>query len=142
MIRDDHAEPGGLRASDRLDGGNTTVTRHDQRGADAFGFGQPGRTEVVTIRHAMGQERMDVTTRDAQRARQHRSRTLAVHIVVAVHQDALPSANRRRDHVDRCRHASECAGVGQRIEPRAQERSYRTWFVVSALHQKRGERQR
>lgn len=142
MVGDHDTQTRGLGAADGVDSGNATVARHDQCGIDALRLGQPGRTEVVPVHHAMRQERVRVGTGGPERARQHGGRALAIHVVVAVHQNALAGTHGRHDHGHRLRHSSETVRIGQGFELGAEEGLDGGWLTETALHEQCGKWQR
>ncbi len=140
VVGDDDVDPGGTGGGDRGDCRNAAVARHDQAGTDALRFRQARRPEVVAIADAVGDERMHRGTGAAKNAREHGRRALAVHVVVAVHQDRLLFTDRAHQQPHGDRHVGPAMRVGEALEVGAQERFCRLGGCQPALHENRGER--
>ena len=69
--------------------------------------GQPGGTEVVAVAQPVGHERTTSAPRRPKRAGEQRRGALAVHVVVAVHQDGAAGPHGGGDGLDRLGHAGE-----------------------------------
>ena len=142
VIGDDHLDPGGPCRPDGLDGGDAAVAGDDEAGADALGGRQPRGPEVVAVAEAVRNERLDGGAGGAQHARQHGGGALAVHVVVAVHEDRMSGAHRTHHEVQGDPHVRPVEGVRQAGELRPQECLCGRWSAVAALHQQRRERER
>jgi len=67
---------------------------------------------------------------------------LAVHVVVAVHQDGHAAAHRADDRLDRPVHAGERERIGQVVEARPEKPPCGLDLAIAALHQNPGQGQR
>ena len=139
VIGDDDVDPGFPRRAHRLHGGNSAVARDDQAGAYASGLPQAGLAEIVTVPQAMRHERLDLRAYAAQHAGEQRRRALAVHVVVAVHQDRHGGAHGARHELDRALHVEPGEGVGEALEAGPEERFGALGSREPALHQDGGQ---
>ena len=81
--------------------GDAAIAGDDQPGADRPGEGEAGGTEVIAVAQPVGDEGVDVGARLPERAGEQRGGRLAVHVVVAVHQDGLAPGDGPGDRSDR-----------------------------------------
>ena len=142
VIGDHHADARGARLPHRLHRRDAAVAGDDQRGAGRAGRVEAGRSEVVAVAQTVGDERHDVRPGGAEGAGEHRGGALAVHVVVAVHQDGAAGAHGSGDGVHRFCHAGEDEGIGE-IAERGTEIVARALHVgLTTLHQKGRQRLR
>ena len=107
VVGDDHVEPARLRRGDLLDGRDPAVDGEQEAAALV---GQPRDRDVrdaVALLEPARQVPFDVRAELPQRQDGERGGADAVHVVVAVHADALPVGDRRADPVDRDGHVAE-----------------------------------
>ena len=90
----------------------------------------------------MRHERLDLRAYAAQHAGEQRRRALAVHVVVAVHQDRHGGAHSARHELDRALHVEPGEGVGEALEAGPEERLGALGSREPALHQDGGQRLR
>jgi hypothetical protein len=90
----------------------------------------------------MWQEGVHISAGNSQHPRQHRRRTLAIDIVVAVYEDAIARADRLANHVDGVGHASKGQWISEGIQARTEKGARGCGVGVTALHQDGRERKR
>ena len=111
------------------------VTGDDQACSDAPSFCQACRAEVVAVADTIGHEGKHGCAGAAQNAREHRRGTLAVHVVIAVHQDRPFFTDGVHQQLERDIHIGPAVRVGQALEVRAQERLGEIRRSQSALYE-------
>ena len=121
VVGHDHIDARGTGGSHGSDRGNPAIARDDQPRAHALRFPEARGTKVIAIADPMRHKRMHGAAGAAQNARQHRGGTLAVHVVVAVHQDRLLLADRARHELHREGHIGPTIGLGEPLEIRTEE---------------------
>ena len=142
VIGDDDLDAGAARRAHGLDGGDAAVAGDDEARPHALGRGQAGGPKVIAVADAVRHERLDGGAGGAQQTRQHGGGALAVHVVVAVHEDRMSGAHRTHHEVQGDPHVRQEEGVHQAGELRPQECLCGRWSAVAALHQQRRERER
>ncbi len=142
VVGDDHLVSGRARPGHRVYRRDAAVAGDDEPRADLRRLGQAGGTEVVAIPEPMRHERVRDASRPAQGPREHGRGTLAIHVVVAVHEDGGPVADRLRHQLHCAPHSGPLEGIGEPLELRAQERLGAVGPVQPALDEQGRERLR
>ena len=135
MIGDDDVDARGSGGSHGFDRGDPAVARDDQPCANALRLPQPCRPEVVAVADPVRHEGMHRRAGAAQNAREHGRGALAVHVVIAVHQDRPLLADRTGQQLERDIHVGPAVRVGQALEIGAQESFGELGGPEAALHQ-------
>ena len=131
VVGDDHLEAARLRRGDLLDGRDPAVDGEQEAAALV---GQPRDRDVrdaVALLEPARQVPFDVGAELPQRQDGERRGADAVHVVVAVHADALPVGDRRANPVDRDGHVAEQEWV-VRLDLAVDERARRLDVAVAA----------
>ena len=121
VIGHDDIDAGGTGGGDGGNGRDAAVTGDDHLRADALRFGKAGRPKIIAIANPVRHERIDRRARAPQDPSQHRRRALAVHVVVAVHQDRPLLADRADQQLHRSRHVGQAMRIAQALQVGPQE---------------------
>ena len=119
--------------------GDAAVAGQDQTRAGRLGRGHAHGAQIVAVpqpvREEGGHARTSLTERPGEQCRG----ALAVHVVIAVDQDADAGAHGTTHRIDRLRHAGEGHRVGQLIQSGAEEATGLIGRLHPAPDQQRGE---
>ena len=140
VIGHDHVDPRRAGGADGLDGGDAAIARDDEARTHAPRFREAGRAEVVAVAQPVRHERVHGGARAPEHPREQRRRALAIHVVVAVHEDRHPAAHRGRHQGDGRAHVRPGERVAQALELGPQERLGDLRGGEATLHQDGRER--
>ncbi len=116
VVGDDHTDALRSGLLDGRTGRDSAVACHDERNTRFRRRRYAGRSKVVAVAGAMGNERHNLSTGGPECSGQERRPTLAVDVVVAVHHDGVAGGDGVRDHVHGFRHTGESQRVGELVE--------------------------
>ena len=140
MIGDDHVASRGARRAHRLQRPDAAVAGDDEARAHPLRLRQARGPEVVTVAQPVRHERVHRGAGAREHPREQRRRALAIHVVVAVHEDGDPAAHRGRHQRDGRAHVRPGERVAQALELGPQERFRELRGGEAALHQDGRER--
>ena len=140
MVRDDHVDAELVGAAHHFGGADAGVHADNQLhslfGGGFHHFGPHAVAVLQAVRHMIGGD----AAGQFEGLGQEHDAGGAVHVVVAVNQDALAFADRARDALDRRRHVAQGQRIVQFFERRMQEAPGLRRVGESAVHQHLGGR--
>ncbi len=140
VIGDEDTQSGSLRGRDGAHRGYSAVAGDDQPHLLPEGGGHSGSSKVIAIAHSVRHEGKHVGASAPKRAGEHCGGRLTVHVVVAMHQDAVAGIHCGGNERDRLVHPGQREGRRQIRQRRAEKVAGRLGVAESALGQQRRER--
>ena len=140
VVGHDHLASRGARRAHRLQRRDAAVAGDDEARAYALRLREARGAEVVAVAQPVGHERVHRGARAPEHPREQRRPALAIHVIVAVHEDRDPAAHGGRHQRDGRAHVRPGERVAQALELGPQERLSDLRGGEATLHQDGRER--
>ncbi len=135
VVGDDEVDAKLARAIRGLGRPDATIDRHDDASPIGMEPVDGRRLQPVAVANPVGQEMRHVGPQQLEGATHHDGRGDAVHVVVSVDGDSLPSLDRSEQAVHRLAHPCQSPRIVQMLEARPEESERGVRCLVAALEQ-------
>ena len=130
MIRHDDVDVQFVRAADFRDGTDARINGDDQVAAFCGDLFHPRQVHAIAVIDAMGNDDLRIAAQQPQHANHQRRRRHAIHVVIAIHANALSVQKRLVGAIHRRIHVAQFKGTAQLL----QHRSQKTFRIQAVRH--------